>query len=579
MFCPKCGCKVEDDDLFCPECGTGISKIKQKPKTMIWFSVISGLIIIGIIVGIVLIGRSRLNATTMRILSYEGSIALSDASGRSLEAAPERRLNDGNILDTYKDSKARVLLDEDRCVTLTEKSRASFHQENKTLRLLLEKGSLFFNIERPLEDDENFDIQTSTMIIGIRGTSGYVCSDENGCSVLYLTSGKVEVFGLNKNGDKRRSVKAVAGQKVTVITDGENVELIVEEIEEFDLPYFAILEICEDEGLLSTVTEETGWDKDILNDLADDPYSGDSETVADSGYSTDPARLVGIWKYRDRDAGLDEDYYELREDGTGVYYYFNADGTLVNYHTLTWDYLDKENADCEYDGRVHITVDSDAYYYWSHGMICFGDFATRNPVWYVRLEDDSFVPRISDEIIGTYSPSDGALPSYTFNDDATGYTFDNNGVLSSFTFDRDGVGWLIHFYDGSGQNVNCLFNGEKLYIGTTVRPDSVYYMRISESDNSSSDAGENQVAETLYDASDILGTWVDTRYDYSYTINEDGSGTGPYGMTFTWTLDDGGFSFEGIDMIFSNGILQLGETYFNDTNMVSETYYITLHRK
>ena len=48
-----------------------------------------------------------------------------------------------------------------------ERSTASFTQNGKKLYLSLEDGRLFFNIERSLEDDENLDIVTSTMVIGM----------------------------------------------------------------------------------------------------------------------------------------------------------------------------------------------------------------------------------------------------------------------------------------------------------------------------------------------------------------------------------------------------------------------------
>ena len=35
---------------------------------------------------------------------------------------------------------------------------------------------MFFSVDEKLKEDEEFEIHTSTMVLGIRGTSGYVSS-------------------------------------------------------------------------------------------------------------------------------------------------------------------------------------------------------------------------------------------------------------------------------------------------------------------------------------------------------------------------------------------------------------------
>ncbi len=189
----------------------------------------AAILIIALIILTVFMMNRRLRATTMKLLGFEGTVTLSDARGREVDATEGRRLLDGNVLDTEKESRAWVLLDDDRTVTLMERSNAVFRQSGRDMVLSLEDGSLFFDIERPLEDDENFEIQTSTMSVGIRGTSGYVDSDENGNSVLYLTSGRVEVKGHDENGENSEIATLQAGEKITVITGDDEVKLIIED--------------------------------------------------------------------------------------------------------------------------------------------------------------------------------------------------------------------------------------------------------------------------------------------------------------------------------------------------------------
>ena len=87
------------------------------------------------------------------------------------------RLNDGNALSTEAESLASVGLDDTKIISIEENSRAEFYQKGKKLELVLTKGRLFFDVQQPLADNESLDIKSSTMVVGIRGTSGYVWED------------------------------------------------------------------------------------------------------------------------------------------------------------------------------------------------------------------------------------------------------------------------------------------------------------------------------------------------------------------------------------------------------------------
>ena len=284
----------------------------------------------------------------MRLMRFEGDISLLSDEGKTLEASEDRRLTNGNVLKTKKESLAWILLDEDRLVTLMEKSEASFTQNGKKMYLSLDEGRLFFNIERSLEEDEELSIKTSTMVIGIRGTSGYIDSDENGNSVLYLTSGKVDVTGLDEDGEESDSCRLNAGQKVTVIS-GEEAELIVEDITEYDLPAELVSFILDDDDILDMILDENGWDEENLRmslttgdaDSSDaDPGTASDASVSDNTF--DLNELAGTWF---EDGVL---YLSMYGDGTGVLYYpsdgmFDSEeGSLVPIsmtYELSQDYM------------------------------------------------------------------------------------------------------------------------------------------------------------------------------------------------------------------------------------------------
>ena len=121
----------------------------------------------------IFIFRSQIRATTMRILRMEGEVSLED-NGKKKTATENLRLNSGNALSTAIKSLVSIGLDDSKIVTLDELSRAEFNQAGRQLDLKLTDGSLFFEVQKPLADDETLDIRTNTMVVGIRGTSGWI---------------------------------------------------------------------------------------------------------------------------------------------------------------------------------------------------------------------------------------------------------------------------------------------------------------------------------------------------------------------------------------------------------------------
>jgi hypothetical protein len=206
---------------------------------------------------------SQIRATTMRILRLEGEVSLED-NGKNKKVKESLRLNDGNALTTETESLVSIGLDDTKIVTMDEKSRAEFSQKGRKLDLHLTAGSLFFEVQKPLEDDETFDIRTSTMVVGIRGTSGWV-SVEGDHETLIVTDGIVHVIGINPTTGETKEIDVGAGQRVrTYLYNDRKVDSIMfylERITERDLPEFVLERLRENPKLLDKVVAQTGWDK------------------------------------------------------------------------------------------------------------------------------------------------------------------------------------------------------------------------------------------------------------------------------------------------------------------------------
>ena len=245
-------------------------KLNQLGKKRI--AIISAIVIVLILALIfILLYRKGIRATTMRLLRYEGTVTMED-NGASQAVKENLRLKSGNSLDTAEASLVSIGLDDTKIVTMDELSRSEFNQKGKYLNLNLTKGSIFFEVDKPLAENETFEIETSTMIVGIRGTSGWVSvSGEN--ESLIITDGKVHVVGTNPVTGEVKEIDVKAGQRISVYLyndrEVDSIMFVLEDITERDLPEFVLRMLRENPELLDKVVRETGWDKPWILGITD----------------------------------------------------------------------------------------------------------------------------------------------------------------------------------------------------------------------------------------------------------------------------------------------------------------------
>ena len=210
-------------------------------------------------------------ATTMRLLRSEGTVSIEDSKGTSKPVIENLKFRSGDALVTGSDGLASVGLDETKIVTLQNDSRTEFVKNGNQLELKLTKGAVFFNVTEKLRSDEKFEIKTSTMTAGIRGTSGivYYDSEDGNRESLMVTDGTVEVSATNPDTNETRTVKVEGGKSVKVYfynndTQHESVEFVLKEISEADLSRFMLNWLADDLELIDRISTFTGWDKNNL---------------------------------------------------------------------------------------------------------------------------------------------------------------------------------------------------------------------------------------------------------------------------------------------------------------------------
>ena len=217
------------------------------------------------------------DASSMRLVRTEGIVFLSDDSGSPLSIRENMRLYSGNTVETASDSRAGISLDKTKTVTLDEDSSASLHSEGKNLSLNLESGAMYFSVSKPLGADENFEIRTSTMVLGIRGTSGYVTAVSDTESIVILTSGHALITAAT--GDEQ---EIAAGQRVTIRLEESGTEFTVTPVTPYDLPTFLLAELAADSAMLAEADSQIGnhFRQTVLELLSPSSASHSSSSAA-----------------------------------------------------------------------------------------------------------------------------------------------------------------------------------------------------------------------------------------------------------------------------------------------------------
>lgn len=246
-------------------------------KKIILASAIAAVVIIAVVLCL-FFWRKGYYATTMRLLRVEGTVNIEDTKGNSKPVIDNIRFQSGDALSTGSDGLASVGMDDTKVVTLNSDSRAEFLKKGKQLELRLTKGSLFFEVTEHLKDDESFEIKTSTMTAGIRGTSGMVFYDEEGRVGLLVTDGEVHVVAVNPTTGEVKETDVHGGQQIKVYLYNDrtvdSVEFFLQDLKEDEVPAFSIKMLIENPALLDKVCEYTGWDKQKLLGLFEDLKNG-----------------------------------------------------------------------------------------------------------------------------------------------------------------------------------------------------------------------------------------------------------------------------------------------------------------
>ena len=170
------------------------------------------------------------DAFIMRLLRYDGDVAIEDASGQDRFVMENVRFNSGEAMRTGENSSASVSLDASKILTLDQNSRVEFLSDGDRMEITLTKGTLFLDVSEKLDENEKLDIKTTTMTVGIRGTIVFLSQWDpaegvNDSRDPSSGQGPVTVFGVlegkatltyEDQGGGQRKLDVEAGQKAVL---------------------------------------------------------------------------------------------------------------------------------------------------------------------------------------------------------------------------------------------------------------------------------------------------------------------------------------------------------------------------
>ena len=202
-------------------------------------------------------------ASTMRLLQHSGAVEIFDVSGAPRFLLDNVRFASGESLKTGEDGSASVSLDDTKILTMDFNSWVEFLQEAGHMQLNLLEGSLFLDVQKKLDENESFDIQTTTMTVGIRGTLIFV-SDGKAASAAAVDDDCITIgilegggrFSFTDPSGAKRVFDASAGQKVSIPKKKNNQEAApqVSEMSSADVPEYVTKKVLSDETLTNRVT-------------------------------------------------------------------------------------------------------------------------------------------------------------------------------------------------------------------------------------------------------------------------------------------------------------------------------------
>ena len=216
----------------------------------------------------------------------EGDVSITNDRGKDIFFLERMRLYSGYHVETQEASYAWINLDGAKLTKLDAVSEMEVRKssDGDDLEILLNSGKMFFNVTEPLADDETLKVRTSTMTVGIRGTSGWVEVNDRGDTRVYLLEGTVEC-GVTDPVTGQTKETALSGSDMADFLvypqeqEGDKCDIIRYGFTEDDVAGFVLVEAVQDEVLCREIYDACGLDLMACADEAEERLKADQEEM------------------------------------------------------------------------------------------------------------------------------------------------------------------------------------------------------------------------------------------------------------------------------------------------------------
>lgn len=204
-------------------------------------------------------------ATTMQLMKTEGDVTVSNAGGRNISIIKNMRLYNGYHTNTDEASYAWINLDDEKLIKQDVVSETEVRKSGKKLEILLKSGNLFFDVTKPLEEEETLNIRTSTMVVGIRGTSGWVKVLDRWRTRVYVLEGTVTCYVTDPVTGQIKSTTLSGGETAEFVVyeqdqDGERCDILRDGFSEDEIDGFVLVELAGNDALCQKIKGASGLD-------------------------------------------------------------------------------------------------------------------------------------------------------------------------------------------------------------------------------------------------------------------------------------------------------------------------------
>ncbi|MBP5263704.1 MAG: FecR domain-containing protein, partial [Lachnospiraceae bacterium] len=215
---------------------------------------------------------AKKRATKFVLAKTEGTVSVVDGAKEEREILTGMQLHNGDHQVTKAESYAWVTLDESKAIKLDENTETYLKKRWGKLEVFTVTGQIWFNVTVPVAKEEAYNIRTSTMVTGIRGTCGWVGVSDDWKSTVYLLTGELECLVVNPLDGGSETITLKPGEYAEFYVfpkseiDGEEASCGVTKktFTKEDIPGFILEEILGDTELINKIYKESGID---LRDL------------------------------------------------------------------------------------------------------------------------------------------------------------------------------------------------------------------------------------------------------------------------------------------------------------------------